>query len=71
MEAVIMVVTGKFAGAVLRVQLLENTMLRKLDLFPSSGEEGDTYSVWSLRSQPQSFLVPAKGSNRIGISPLT
>jgi hypothetical protein len=26
-----------------------NTMFRKLDLFPSSGEEGDTYSVGSFR----------------------
>jgi hypothetical protein len=24
---------------------LENTMFQKLDLFPSSGERGDTYSV--------------------------
>jgi hypothetical protein len=28
---------------------LENTTFRKLDLFPSSGEGGDTYSVGSLR----------------------
>jgi hypothetical protein len=28
---------------------LENTTFRKLDLFPSSGEGGDTYSVWSIR----------------------
>jgi hypothetical protein len=28
---------------------LDNTTFRKLDLFPSSGEEGDTYSVKSLR----------------------
>jgi hypothetical protein len=28
---------------------LENTMFRKLDLFPSSGEGVDTYSVGSLR----------------------
>jgi hypothetical protein len=29
--------------------LLENTTFRKLDLFPSSGEGGDTNSVASLR----------------------
>jgi hypothetical protein len=27
---------------------LENTTFRKLDLFPSSGEEEDTYSVGAL-----------------------
>jgi hypothetical protein len=31
-------------------------MFQKVDLFPSSGEEGDTYSVGSLRKrQPQSL----------------
>jgi hypothetical protein len=29
---------------------LENTTFLKLDLFSSSGEAGDTYSVWSLRN---------------------
>jgi hypothetical protein len=30
---------------------LENTTFRKLDLFPFSGEGGDTYSVGSLRNR--------------------
>jgi hypothetical protein len=29
--------------------ILKNTTFRKRDLFPSSGEVGDTYSVGSLR----------------------
>jgi hypothetical protein len=28
---------------------IENTTFQKLDLFPSSGKEGDVYSVGSLR----------------------
>jgi hypothetical protein len=35
---------------------LENT-IRKLDLFPSSGEEGDTYSVGSLERANLSLLT--------------
>jgi hypothetical protein len=31
------------------LKTLENTTFRKLDLFPSSGDGGDTYSVGSLR----------------------
>jgi hypothetical protein len=29
--------------------VIENTMFRKLDLFPSSGVRGNAYSVGSLR----------------------
>jgi hypothetical protein len=37
---------------------LENTVFWKLDLFPSSGGRGDTYSVGSLRkTQPPVIQV--------------
>jgi hypothetical protein len=44
---------------------LENTTFRKLDLFPSSGEGRDTYSVGSRRK----IEVSSKGPNRVGVSP--
>jgi hypothetical protein len=38
---------------------LENTTFRKLDLFPSSGEGEETYSVGSLRKRttPETRLI--------------
>jgi hypothetical protein len=33
------------------IQKLENTTFWKLDLFPSSGEGGDTYAVGSIRKR--------------------
>jgi hypothetical protein len=40
---------------------LENTTLRKLDLFPSSGEGGNTYRVEPLR---KSYPQPPEDVNR-------
>jgi hypothetical protein len=49
---------------------LENTTIRKLDLFPFSCEEGDTYSVGSLERVNLNHwtLALSKGPNRVSVS---
>jgi hypothetical protein len=42
------------------ILILENTMFRKLDLFPSSGEGADTYSVRYLE-----FRAMNKSRNQV------
>jgi hypothetical protein len=47
-------------------------MFQKLDVFLPSGEEGDIYSVGSLRKSYTQSMELSKGPNRVGVfSPLT
>jgi hypothetical protein len=45
-------------------------MFRKLDLYPSSGEGRDTYSVGSLRKNHWRLAL-WKGPSRVDVSPVT
>jgi hypothetical protein len=47
---------------------LENTAFQKLDLFPSSGEWGDTYSVGSLRKRVLEYRMMEKVENPVILS---